>query len=146
MLKKILAAAAVLVLSLALFVLGVNLFMVLGTRKYIYRDAAAVPDRYAAVVLGAKVYGVRTVSHVFRDRIEGGLDLLDNGTVQRVIISGDHGKQYYDEVNAARLYVSQLHPVDESLVFYDHAGFSTYDTMYRARGQARPPNARFHTA
>lgn len=134
MLKKILAAAAVLVLSLALFVLGVNLFMVLGTRKYIYRDAAAVPDRYAAVVLGAKVYGVRTVSHVFRDRIEGGLDLLDNGTVQRVIISGDHGKQYYDEVNAARLYVSQLHPVDESLVFYDHAGFSTYDTMYRARG------------
>ena len=133
MLKKLLALATVLFLSLAAFVFALNLFIVLSTRRYIYTNPADMPERYTAIVLGAKVYGVRTVSHVFRDRIEGGLTLLDDGTVQRVIISGDHGKQDYDEVNAARLYVSQMHHVDESLIFYDHAGFSTYDTMYRAR-------------
>lgn len=116
-----------------LFWLCVNLYMVLGTKKYVFSSASAVPERYTAIVLGARVYQNGMVSHVFRDRIDGGVSLLTAGTVQKVLVSGDHGKKSYDEVNAALHYISLMYALDENLIFLDHAGFSTYETMYRAR-------------
>ena len=49
-----------------------------------------------------------------------------------MIVSGDHGRKNYDEVRTMKDYaVAQGIPSDK--IFKDHAGFSTYDTLYRAR-------------
>ncbi|MBR0495637.1 MAG: YdcF family protein [Treponema sp.] len=115
------------------FVVLVNACMILSTRKFVYTKAEEVPEKYTAIVLGAAVYKNRSVSFVFRDRIEGGMELLKNNKVQKVLISGDHGHKSYDEVNTALSYINVMHHFNESDVFLDHAGFSTYDSMYRAR-------------
>lgn len=65
-------------------------------------------------------------------RLDKALELYNNGVADRIIVSGDHGQRDYDEVNAMREYLCERGvPVEN--VFMDHAGFSTYDTIYRAR-------------
>jgi len=47
-------------------------------------------------------------------------------------MSGDHGQTDYDEVNAMKQFAIDLNVPSED-VFMDHAGFSTYESMYRAK-------------
>jgi vancomycin permeability regulator SanA len=47
-------------------------------------------------------------------------------------MSGDHGEVYHDEVNAMKDYLAEK-GVERDKIFLDHAGFSTYESMYRAR-------------
>lgn len=129
----ILKVSLVLILIIFALSLTINLYIINFSKKYIFSDISEVPGKYAVIVPGASVINNRSVSHVLRDRIEAGMDLLDNGTVIKFMISGDHGKVDYDEVNTARKYILQMHTVDEDKIFMDHAGFSTYETMYRAR-------------
>ena len=48
------------------------------------------------------------------------------------MMSGDHGRVNYDEVNAMKAYAVE-NGVPSEDVFMDHAGFSTYETVYRAK-------------
>ena len=69
-----------------------------------------------------------------QDRVEAGIRLMKDSKGKKLLLSGDHGQRYYDEVNAMRLYVLANAPgIDEEDIFMDHAGFSTWDSMYRAR-------------
>lgn len=47
-------------------------------------------------------------------------------------MSGDHGRTSYDEVNVMKNFATE-NGVPSEDVFMDHAGFSTYESMYRAR-------------
>ncbi|WP_191018144.1 SanA/YdcF family protein [Treponema zioleckii] len=116
-----------------LMVLAINVYMIQSTKKYIFNDISKVPERYTVIVPGAMVYKNNVVSHVFRDRIEAGVGLLQTGNVSKILISGDHGRKDYDEVNAAKSYIKTMHNLDLEKIFLDHAGFNTYSTMYRAR-------------
>ena len=49
-----------------------------------------------------------------------------------MLMSGDHGKENYDEVNVMKGFATDR-DVDSSDIFMDHAGFSTYESMYRAK-------------
>ena len=135
--KKFLIPALAVFFIIAAFFAGINIFMVLSTRKYVFTDLNSVPQKYTGIVLGARAYKNNVVSHVFRDRIAGGMELLENKTVSKILISGDHGRKNYDEVNAALTYLNTMYDFKEKFsgsdIFLDHAGFSTYETMYRAR-------------
>ena len=48
------------------------------------------------------------------------------------MLSGDHGQKDYDEVNAMKEYILSS-DINQDDVFLDHAGFSTYDSIYRAK-------------
>jgi SanA protein len=107
--------------------------MVKGTEKYIYRNIETVPFRTAVMVLGSQIRG-RNLSPVLQDRMTGGIELLERGKGRKLLLSGDHGQIYYDEVNAMRLYVLTNAPgIREEDIFMDHAGFSTWESMYRAK-------------
>jgi SanA protein len=58
--------------------------------------------------------------------------LYEDGYSEKIIVSGDHGKKYYDEVNVMKIYLLDK-GVDSNNIFMDHAGFSTYDSVYRAK-------------
>jgi vancomycin permeability regulator SanA len=66
------------------------------------------------------------------DRLATGVELYKSGKVDKLPLSGDHGRKDYDEVNAMLGYCLARGVPDKD-VFTDHAGFDTYDTMYRAR-------------
>jgi len=88
-------------------------------------------NEQVALVLGAKVWSNGQMSDVFKDRVKTAIDLYNNGKVRKILISGDHGQENYDEVNAAKDYLlnNNVKPED---IFLDHAGFDTYDSLYRA--------------
>lgn len=85
-----------------------------------------------AIVLGAKVMGNGTPSSTLADRVAAGVALYRAGKVKKLLLSGDHGQTSYDEVDCMRAYAEKVGVPAED-IFMDHAGFNTYDTMYRAR-------------
>lgn len=66
------------------------------------------------------------------DRVKTAVELYREKKVQKLLFTGDHGRLHYDEVNHMRRYAEAL-GVPREDIFLDHAGFDTYDSMYRAR-------------
>ena len=125
----ILISAAVL-LAAAAFV--PNFIVIKKTESNIValEEAAELSDVDCAVILGA---GVREgkPTPMLRDRLLVGIDLYKSGAVKKLIMSGDHGSTDYDEVNIMKSFAVDRGVPDED-IFMDHAGFSTYETIYRA--------------
>lgn len=127
-------AAVILVLScIFLFCSIINVYMVLSTNKYVFKDKNDIPQKYTTMILGAMVYPNDIVSHVVRDRIYGAMELYQCGKTSKILITGDHGQKRYDEVNTMRKYIMKYFDINEENIFMDHAGFTTYESMYRAR-------------
>jgi len=128
----ILVAVSVLVVVLALAVLVPDLVMTRSARSHIVDGPQDAPPAKVAIVLGARVYEDGTPSPMLADRLATGVELYKLGKVDKLLLSGDHGTTTYDEVNVMLQYCLDR-GVPEEDVFTDHAGFDTYDTMYRAR-------------
>lgn len=130
--KKVLVFLFCFFLAIIFGAVGINLYVLNYAKPFIYSQISDLPQRSVVIIPGAKVYK-DSVSHVVRDRIDAGVSCVKAGKASKYLISGDHGRREYDEVNQMRLYIQKIYGVDKSLVFLDHAGFSTYETMYRAR-------------
>jgi SanA protein len=128
--RLVLAAAAAVAAGLAA-VVAANLVVVWSAASHTV-GLDDLPRRQAAIVLGAWARPDGEPSDALADRLEAGLELYRAGVVGKLLLSGDHGREKYDEVNAMRRYVLEA-GVPREDVFLDHAGFSTYETMYRAR-------------
>ena len=113
-------------------VLAINFYINSQSKSYIFQDMNDLSEAEVALVLGARVYEQGIMSGMFQDRVETAFDLYDLGKVKKVLISGDHGKKNYDEVNTAKDYLLDKGVKSED-IFLDHAGFDTYDSLYRAR-------------
>lgn len=102
------------------------------TAAPLLRTARTVRSAPVGIIFGAFVSPDGTPCQVLQDRLDTGHLLYTQGTVSKLILSGDHGQKDYDEVNAMRRYLQEkgVPPCD---LFLDHAGFDTYDTLYRAR-------------
>ncbi len=130
--KKILVTAGVASFVLLLFVLLANTVVVSTGSDYAYVEVQDVPESQAALILGARVFDDGRLSKMMQDRADSALELYETGKVGRLIMSGDHGTTTYDEVNTVKDYLLEKGVKPEDL-FLDHAGFDTYDSLYRAR-------------
>lgn len=134
--KRLLLTAAVLgLLCLAgvLAVAGINFYMIeSGKNQILTEEEAADFGADCILVLGAGVWNDSTPSPMLQDRLDKGLELYGSGVSDRLLMSGDHGREEYDEVNVMKEYVVKR-GVPSFAVFMDHAGFSTYESMYRAK-------------
>ncbi len=128
----IVAVVVLLVLLLIIIVLATNLVVTRSAGPHIADSLESAPNAKAAIVLGARVYADGTPSPMLADRLQVGVDLYKAGKVQKLLLSGDHGQTTYDEVNVMLQYCLDR-GVPDADVFTDHAGFDTYDTLYRAR-------------
>lgn len=136
--KKILTAAAIicgiivcLAVTAVLAVFGIDFYVKKSTEKYVLTPESAGSGYDCILVLGCGVYG-DTPSHMLEDRLLQGVELYENGTSDKMLMSGDHGKENYDEVNVMKDFALSR-GVKSSDIFMDHAGFSTYESMYRAK-------------
>lgn len=95
-------------------------------------NAANATNARAIVVLGAGVRPDGSLTPMLKDRLDKAYELFERGASKRIIVSGDHGASHYDEPGHMKAYlVSKGIPKED--VFEDHAGFCTYDTVYRAK-------------
>lgn len=117
-----------------LLLLGINIYVKASVKERIItaQEAAKLSDVDCIIVLGAGVYGDQTPSPMLEDRLLRGIELYEQGCGPKLLMSGDHGSLYYDEVNVMKSYAIGK-GVPSSDIFMDHAGFSTYESMYRAK-------------
>ena len=135
--KTILKRTAIVMACLA--VLGVvALFAVNGYVTAVGKNhivtveqAAALEDVDCIIVLGCQVHDDGSLSDMLHDRLARGIELYNNGAAPKLLMSGDHGRTDYNEVAAMKHYATE-NGVPSENVFMDHAGFSTYETVYRA--------------
>ncbi len=95
-------------------------------------DAAALDGVDCIVVLGCQVKADGSLSDMLHDRLDRAIELYRAGAAPKLLMSGDHGTKYYDEVGAMKNYAISCGVPGED-IFTDHAGFSTYETVYRAK-------------
>ncbi len=94
--------------------------------------AAQLSDIDCILVLGCGVRDDGTPSAMLSDRLSVGISLYESGASPKMLMSGDHGRVTYDEVNTMKQYAIDRGVPSED-VFMDHAGFSTYESIYRAK-------------
>lgn len=114
--------------------LGVNGAVVSSVSNRIVSvdEAAKIESADCILVLGCLVRDNGQPSDMLRDRIIRGVELYNNGAAPKLLMSGDHGRVDYDEVEAMKRVATEM-GVPSCDVFRDHAGFDTYDSIYRAR-------------
>lgn len=125
--KKVILLIVILVTG----TLVIDRYIITEGRKHVVSPGEC-PTSQTAIVLGAYVSPEGALCAMLEDRIKTAVELYKNNTVQKIIMTGDHGKSNYDEVNHMRRYAEKMGVPTED-IFMDHAGFSTYDSMYRAR-------------
>lgn len=128
--KIIVTVITVLAVIAVASLFGINSFVKASASKYII-DAADVDSDYDCIlILGCKVNG-NSPSLMLRDRLSQGVALYDVAS-DKLLMTGDHGKDGYDEVGVMKAYAEDAGIPSEN-IFEDHAGFSTYESMYRAK-------------
>jgi SanA protein len=151
MVRRVVKLALLLAVPAALAVAAANAVILLGNGDPVAAGhEAEAPRAQVALLLGAQVYRDGRPSPMLRDRIRAAVALYRAGKVDKVLASGDHGRERYDEVNVMRAELLAAGvPADD--VFTDHAGFDTWDSVVRAHEVFRVTSAlvvsqRFHLA
>ena len=105
-LKKAVKMLLVLGLAGCLVLFLINLYMIRREKPNIISadDAAALGDVDCIMVLGCSVRPDGTPSGMLRDRLDKGIELYEGGVSDRLLMSGDHGRANYDEVNRMKQY------------------------------------------
>ena len=134
--KKLIKIGLILLIigvSMMIIVLAVNGFVKSSTKNQILEegDLANLKDVDCILVLGAGVWGDRP-SPMLEDRLLVGIKLYKNNVSPKIMMTGDHGTKEYDEVNVMKAFAIEK-GVPSGDIFMDHAGFSTYESIYRAR-------------
>ncbi len=131
--KKVIIFLVIIIASLGLIVLGINFYVKASTKDQIIEngDYSNLKDIDCIIILGAGIWG-DSPSPMLQDRLLQGIDLYKSNVSSKIIMSGDHGREEYDEVNVMKKYAID-NGVPSEDIFMDHAGFSSYESIYRAK-------------
>lgn len=130
--KKAISLLLLLALIFAQVPILINTYMYEFSSRYFLTVEEASKENFDCVlVLGAGVWGDGP-SHLLEERLNKGVEVYNTGCTNRILMTGDHGREEYDEVNVMKNFAIEKGAVAEE-VFMDHAGFSTYESMYRAK-------------
>ena len=131
--KEVLKYGIIVIAIIVIIVLVINLYVRISTNKQIIKENeyTELSDIDCIIILGAGIWGDKP-SPMLEDRLLEGIKLYKNNVSAKIIMSGDHSKEEYDEVNIMKKYAIEKGVPSEN-IFMDHAGFSTYESIYRAR-------------
>ena len=131
--KKYLKALSLLLILAAGLAWGINFYIQQTTKEQIFTAEQVPPGDYDCIlILGCGVLPNGEPTAMLNDRLLKGLELYEAEAAPKIIVSGDHGSVEYDEVNAMKSFLTDKGVPSED-IFMDHAGFSTYESIYRAR-------------
>lgn len=123
----------VLLLLFIVIVLPNMIVAVIGGSHFRSKSRLTAADGYQVImVLGAGITHRQTPTPILQERLDTGIDLYRAGVAPKLLMSGDHQDLYYNEVAVMKQYALEQ-GVPEEDIFLDHAGLSTYDSMYRAK-------------
>ena len=132
-LKKLILILLILGIAMSVIVFTINYHVKASTKNQILKNGeyADLKDIDCILVLGAGVWGDKP-SPMLEDRLLEGIKLYEEGVSPKIMMTGDNGTNGYDEVNVMKNYTKEKGVPSED-IFMDHAGFSTYESVYRAK-------------
>lgn len=130
--KRLIISFLLCVLVCVCVVFGINAYVKhsFSNKILTVEEAGELSDIDCVLVLGCGVHG-DTPSNMLEDRLLKALEVYDTGVTEKMLMTGDHGSENYDEVNVMKNFAKEKGVADNN-IFMDHAGFSTYDSIYRA--------------
>ena len=133
MLNKIIKCLKLLMVFLILLILTTNFYVILTTKDRIttLKQASSLKDVDFVLVLGAGIKN-KQPSPMLEDRLKLSILLQQSNNSYKILVSGDHISDDYDEVNVMKNYLLENN-IPEENVYQDHAGISTYDSIYRLK-------------
>lgn len=130
--KKIFKYILIVLIVIILVPVIINFYVILSTKNRIVSgDSELLTDIDYMVVLGA---GIRRgkPSPMLEDRLKTGISLYNNDISNKILITGDHMNDDYDEVTVMKNYLLE-HGIPEEDIITDNYGISTYDSIYRVK-------------
>lgn len=134
-LKRILIVSIIFFAVAIIAFASVNIYVISYASRYILttEDASNLSNVDCITVLGAHVKEDGSPSYMLESRLAKAIELYNAGVSPKILMTGDHGQKEYDEVNNMMKYVLANSDIKKENVFLDHAGFSTYESAYRAK-------------
>lgn len=117
----------------AALALGISAYMAASTEDRILSLEDMAPEGLDCIlVLGCGIRADGSPTPMLADRISRAVELYKSGWADKLLMSGDNSREDYNEVGTMKA-VAMEQGVPEGDIVTDHAGFSTYDSLYRAR-------------
>lgn len=119
--KKIFTILLIVFLVGLVILFSINFYVINSSKENIIKnnEFSSVKNIDCILILGAGIWGDNP-SPMLQDRLEEGIKLYKASVAPKIIMSGDHGRKEYQGVPSKD-------------IFMDHAGFSTYESIYRAK-------------
>lgn len=142
--RKLVTRMIGLIIILAAVVFGISAYVTAAAGKDIVltHDGSEIDadtleslksmDPQCILVLGCSVWADDQPSPMLQDRLDTAIDLYKKGAAPKLLLSGDNSVPEYSEPDSMYQYALSRGVPDED-IFLDFAGFSTYDSVYRAR-------------
>lgn len=122
----------IIILVFLILILIINSYVIdITKRKIKTADEIEENNINCILILGAGVWG-NSPSHMLEDRLLEGVNLYNKGISSKIIVSGNHRDEQYNEVKVMKDFLIAKGIASKD-IFMDHAGFSTYDSFYRAK-------------
>lgn len=129
--KRIVQVILIAGFSILMLSLVTNYLVRRATDKSVYIKVNEIPKAKVALIFGAGIRGNKP-SRYLKDRLDAGIKLYKTNKVNKILLSGDNGREEYDELTVMKLYCYE-NGVDTNKIYIDYAGFDSYSTMYRAK-------------
>lgn len=100
----------------------------------LYSSVNDIPYNRVGLLLGTAKYTKRRGFNnpYYTNRIKAATDLMKAGKIKYLIISGDNGRQEYNEPEMMREDLIK-NGIDSTRLYLDYAGFRTFDSMVRLK-------------
>lgn len=131
MIKKLISLVIILFVLGLLVILGINFYVKLSTKEQI-KEMTNGEKVDAIVVLGASIRKDGSLSPMLKDRLITAIEAYNLGISNKIIMTGDHSGDYYNEVTAMKNF-AVASGIDSNDIYLDHYGVSTYDSIYRIK-------------
>ena len=129
--KKVIKYLFLLLLLIVVTVYGVDAYVSKNVREQVYSDVTQIGHKKVGLLLGTSKYnGAGRINLFYKYRIEAALELYKAGKVDYFIVSGDNGRETYNEPEEMeRDLIAGGVPQDR--IYKDYAGFRTLDSIVR---------------
>ena len=128
----LIASVCILLVGCAILTANHHVKQITATHIITPEAATTLSDMDCILVLGCQVKSDGVPSHMLEDRLHRGVELYSSGVAPKLLMSGDHGQVNYNEVGTMKQFAIDA-GIPSADVFMDHAGFSTYESVYRAK-------------
>ena len=131
--KKVFRSLLLVLVVLVAVVFVTDAWVSRSTRGQLYDDVRLIPHNKVGLLLGtSKTLKNGTTNLYYQYRINAAVALYKAGKVDFLLVSGDNGREEYDETSAMQADLI-ARGIPKEKIFMDYAGFRTLDSILRCK-------------